>query len=137
MTASSWKSSSPSASRWWLFGTQTRPPDIAVVPPTRPVFSRTVTRAPASWAERAATRAAPPDPTTTTSLSRVSIASAPLGSSCFGAAILAADMRVRPESGLKLGAIWFMLNPRPGRSRKCSSPTLTPSRRAGAGSLAS
>src|SRR6516165_1889955 len=53
---------------WWLPGIQIPPPDTAVVPPTNADRSRTRTRAPASWARMAATRAAPPEPTTSTSV---------------------------------------------------------------------
>src|SRR4051794_19233130 len=57
----------PNSRRWWLFGIQIMPPDMAVVPPRYSLFSRTATVAPALLAHRAAVRAAPPDPTMTMS----------------------------------------------------------------------
>ena len=52
------------------------PPDMAVVPPTMPLFSRiTTSPAPKSCAAIAAVMAAPPDPRTTTSASRSQVIS--------------------------------------------------------------
>src|SRR5262245_49845922 len=53
-----------------LHGTQTTPPETAVVPPICSARSRTRTSAPPSAASSAALSAAPPDPTITTSATR-------------------------------------------------------------------
>jgi hypothetical protein len=66
-SASSLLSAIPLAAIWALHGTQHPPPEIAVVPPMRSVFSNSPTDAPCSAAAKAATSPAAPVPRTTTS----------------------------------------------------------------------
>src|SRR4051812_27046702 len=61
----------PAGFMWWLLGIHNTPPETAVVPPTLADFSMRMTLAPACCAASAATRPAPPEPTTSTSVSNV------------------------------------------------------------------
>ena len=76
VSASSRESSSPISAITGLHGTHAPPPEIAVVPPIRSVFSSTVTRAPPSAATSAPVSPAAPLPITIRSVVVPSIAPA-------------------------------------------------------------
>src|SRR5215469_15364619 len=69
VTTSSRLSVKPALASWRLFGSQTVPPDHALVPPTVAAFSNSPTRAPSAAARTAAVSPAAPVPSTTTSYS--------------------------------------------------------------------